>query len=429
MEIGVDSTMGRHWCLGGILSVVFSLGGCSEPTSAPDQGIMLVLKHSKLFGDPEPFDRLLARFEQTHPGVQVKREILPSSSDEQHQFYAINLQAKSADFDVFALDVIWVAEFARAGWLRDLSHRLPPEARSAFFPGPLAAVTYAGRIYALPWFIDAGLLYYRKDLLVKHGYPPPRTWSELIQSARAILAKEPDLYGYVWQGKQYEGLVCNVLEVLWSHGGEVLRDGRVALDSVENRRGLMLLHDLIHAQKISPALVTTATEEPAREIFGGGRAIFMRNWPYARRLFERDGSPVRGKVGVSLLPHAAGKTSAATLGGWQLGVNRYSRHPEEAERLAEYLTSETAQKAIALAYGFSPPRKSLYKDRELVAAQPFLADLYQIFERARPRPVTPYYVMLSQVLQAEFSAAIAGIKSPGEALADAQRQIADILRR
>jgi len=428
MEIRAIIVKGRFLRIGVTLCAALLVGGCSEPPAGADKTVTLVLKHSKLFGDPDPFDRLLAQFEQGHPNVRVKREVLPSSSDEQHQFYAINLQAKSADFDVFALDVIWVAEFARAGWLRDLSHRLPPEARSAFFPGPLAAVTYQGRIYALPWFIDAGLLYYRKDLLNKYGYPPPRTWDELVQSARAIMAKEPELYGYVWQGKQYEGLVCNALEVLWSHGGEVLHDGRVVLDSGENRKGLTLLRDLIQTQ-ISPALVTTATEEPAREIFGRGKAVFMRNWPYAWRLFEREGSPVRGKVGVAVLPHAAGQASAATLGGWQLGVNQYSRHPEEAEQLAQFLTSEAAQKAIALAYGFSPPRKGLYKDSELIAAQPFLKDLYKVFERARPRPVTPYYVAISQVMQTEFSAAIAGIKSPEAALADGQRTIEDILRR
>lgn len=388
----------------------------------------LVLKHSKLFGDPAPFDALLAGFQQEHPGIRVKRETLPASSDEQHQFYATNLQARSADFDVFALDVIWVAEFARAGWLRDLSRLLPPAQQADFFRGPLRAVSYQDRIYALPWFIDVGLLYYRKDLLAKYGFAPPTTWDELVASARAITAKEPGLYGFVWQGKQYEGLVCNALEYLWSRGGDVLRGGRVVLDSPENREALAFMRDLIVRHKVTPGFVTTMTEEPAREIFGKGEAVYLRNWPYAWNLFEKQGSSVRGKVGVKVLPHFAGQESAATLGGWQLAVNRYSRFPRDAEKLVTFLTSPATQKQLALSYGFNPPRKSLYRDPQLTAAQAFLRELYVVFERARPRPVTPHYIAISQTLQAEFSAAIAGIKPADAALASGQARIEEILR-
>ncbi len=123
--------------------------------------------------------------------------------------------------------MIWVAEFARAGWLRSLDSLLPPEARNEFFPGPIEAVIWQGGLYAVPWFIEAGLLYYRKDLLETYGFAPPETWEELIQSAAAITAQEPDLYGFVWQGKQYEGLICNALEYLWGNGGDILRNNRV----------------------------------------------------------------------------------------------------------------------------------------------------------------------------------------------------------
>lgn len=418
----------RLWMAALYCAAVLTVG-CDQGSEKASQPVTLVLKHSKLFGEPAPLDALVAQFERENPGVAVRRETLPSASDEQHQFYAINLQAQSTDFDVFALDVIWVAEFARAGWLRDLSHLLPLEARHDFFSGPMQAVTYENRIYALPWFIDAGLLYYRKDLLAAHSLSPPRTWEELIQAAAIITSREPELYGFIWQGKQYEGLVCNALEHLWSNGGEVLREGRLVLDSAQNRAALGFMHALIADHGVSPPFVTTLTEEPAREIFGRGKAVFLRNWPYAWRLFERPGSPVQGTVGISVLPHFAGGASAATLGGWQLGVNRYSRHPAEAERLAHFLTSAEAHKALALAYGLSPPRRSLYRDAGLVAAQPFLTELYAVFEHARPRPVSASYIAISQVLQAEFSAAVTGIKSPQAALASGQRQIERILQR
>jgi multiple sugar transport system substrate-binding protein len=178
---------------------------------------------------------------------------------------------------------------------------------------------------------------------------------------------------------------------------------------------------------VSPESVTTATEEPSRQVFGQGRALFLRNWPYAWSLFQAEGSPVKDKVGVSVLPHFEGGESAATLGGWQLAVNRYSTRPDAAEELVLFLTSPEAQKKLALAYAFQPTRTALYRDAELKAAQPFVSELEQVFASARPRPVTPHYVRLSQALQAEFSAAISGMKPAGEALATAQRRLEEIV--
>lgn len=411
-------------------AVIIGLALAGACTDSPDEDphVTLVIKHSKLFGDPGPFAELLRHFEQAHPGIRVQSETLPASSDEQRQFYAINLQAKSADFDVFALDVIWVAEFARAGWLRDLTDLLPGEDREDFFGGPMHAVTFNGRIYAMPWFIDAGLLYFRKDLLAKYGYKPPNTWDELVISARAISARETNIHGFVWQGKQYEGLVCNVLEYLWSNGGNVLRGNKAVLDSPENRAALAFMRALITRHGITPEFVTTLTEEPAREIFGKGAAVYLRNWPYAWSLFAQESSPVKGKVGVVVLPHFSGRQSAAALGGWQLGVNRHSRHVREAEKLVAFLTSAPVQKRLALAYGLNPTRKRLYRDPELNAAQPYLRDMSIVFEHARPRPVTPYYALISQTLQSEFSAAIAGSKSADAALTAAQARVEEILQ-
>jgi multiple sugar transport system substrate-binding protein len=175
--------------------------------------------------------------------------------------------------------------------------------------------------------------------------------------------------------------------------------------------------------------VTTLTEEPTRVAFGRGSALFLRNWPYAWRLFERADSPVRGRVGVSVLPHAPGATPAATLGGWQLGVNAFSRRPEAAERLAAFLAGAPAQRALVLAYGYSPPRRSLYDDARLAAAQPFLPRLRAVLEAARPRPVSPYYVALSQTLQAEFSAVLVGERAPAAALEAIGRATAALERR
>ncbi|HSN71521.1 MAG TPA: ABC transporter substrate-binding protein, partial [Steroidobacteraceae bacterium] len=370
--------------------------GCGERASAP-AATHLVIKHSKLFGDPVAFRELLDRFEAEHPGLVVTSETLPASSDEQHQFYAINLRARSTAFDVLAVDVIWVAEFARAGWIADLSADLPVAERADFFSGPMAAVTYDDRVYAIPWYVDAGLLYYRRDLLDRYGREPPRTWGELVATARAISAEEPGMHGFIWQGRQYEGLVCNALEYLWSAGGTVIdAEGQLVLDSPANRAALGFMHDLVQRYGVTPPSVATATEEPSRHLFGQGRAVFLRNWPYAWRLFEREGSSLEGRVGVTQLPHFPGQTSAAALGGWQLAVNARSEHDAAARALVRFLTSSAALRHLALAYGFQPARRSLYADPELIAAQPQLTALEEIFATARPRPVHPDYVRMSQ---------------------------------
>ena len=415
-----------------LLGLALAAASCSEKepeSSGAGQPITIVFKHSKLFGDPEGFDALIKHFEERHPGIRVRTEALPASSDEQHQFYVINLRAAAADFDVMALDVIWVAEFARAGWLSDLTETFSPAVRNMFFNGPIAAVMYQDRAYAVPWFVDAGLLYYRKDLLAKYKFKPPKTWQALSKIAGSIKQHEPGMYGFVWQGRQYEGLVCNALEYLWSAGGDVVRDGQVVLNSAENRRALTFMRELVHDGGVSPELVTTATEEPSRRIFGSGKAVFLRNWPYAWSLFQQSDSRVKGKVGIAVLPHFSGHDSAATLGGWQLGVNHYSRHPKEAAEFVEYMTSAQAQKSLALAYGLNPSRRALYDDPDLIAAQPHMAQLRVIFDHARPRPVTPHYVRVSQVLQSEFSAVVAGLKTPEDALASSQDQVEAILNQ
>jgi multiple sugar transport system substrate-binding protein len=412
-----------------MLILIPALAGCTteERVTSGPVGVTVVFKHGKIAGDPKPFRELLDRFEQAHSGITVKEETLPASTDEQHQFYAINLDSRSADFDVLSLDVIWVPEFARAGWLRDVTDILDEGEQDDFFPGPIEADTYEGRLFAVPWYIDAGLLYYRRDLLKKYGRPVPKTWPELVSTAQAVTGGEKDLYGFIWQGKQYEGLVCNVLEFLRSNGGAVFEKGRPVIDSPRNVEALGFMRDLIVKYRVSPPLVTTAIEEPTRHLFGGGRVLFMRNWPYAWNVFIREDSAVRGKVGVTALPAFPGHESAPTLGGWQLGINRYSHHPEAAEKFVRFLTSPSAQKELARTVGYKPSRKILYKDPDLLREQPFITSLYEIFLKARPRPVTPYYLMITQVMQAEFSAALAGIKTPEEALVSAQKQVEHVL--
>ncbi len=389
----------------------------------------IVFKHGKA-ASAGTIKELIRRFEGQNPDVRVIEEILPATTDEQHQFYITNLEGRSSRFDVMALDVIWIPEFAQAGWLQDLTGRMPEEETHKFLESPMEADTYNGQLYAVPWYVDAGMLYYRKDLLAKYGLEPPRTMEELVASARKVLdgEKDPGLYGFIWQGKQYEGLVCVALEFIRGNGGQILdREGNCRLKDPRVADALGFMRDLIYENKVSPALVTTANEESTRHTFGRGRALYMRNWPYAWNLFQEEGSKVRGLVGVVAMPPFTGNSGVATLGGWQLGINKYSRNHDVSWRFIEFMTSYRSQRDLALGAGFKPTRKAVYSDPDLTDKQPFIAELYPIIVNARPRPVTPFYSMISQVLQSEFSAAINGIRTPRRALARGEEEIAYIL--
>ncbi|HYO74457.1 MAG TPA: ABC transporter substrate-binding protein [Archangium sp.] len=410
--------------------VLWTLPGCRRKKEEPSVAggrTPLVFKYQPL-GDPVAFRELLADFERKNPDVALTTEALPNSSDVAHQFFLTSLEGGADDFDVLVVDVVWVPEFARAGWIADISGAFPPEVlRRDFLSGPVEAVVVRDekdqkdKTYAVPWYVDVGVLFYRKDLVPR----APRTYAELEQFAREAKAKDPLLQGYVWQGRQYEGLNCNVFEAIWGHGGQVLdAGGRLALDTEQARAGLAYLRRLI-ATGISPPGVTSAAEEEARRVFQSGQAVFMRNWPYAWEEAQKPDSPIRGKVGITTLPTLSGEPGWGTLGGWQLAVNAHvsPKRKEAAERLIAHLTSPEANVMMALSYGRNPPRPSVYKDPRLVERVPFIASLLGMVENARPRPVTPYYNLLSDVLQSEFSAAIAGIRPPEQSLKQAQRQV------
>lgn len=403
--------------------LVALLAACAERVPAP--GVTLVFKHARIFGPVNPIPDLLREFEATHPGVRVRSETLPAASDEQHQFYVVNLEGQSAGFDVMMLDLIWVPEFARAGWLLDLTSRVSGDELGAFFPSAVHAGSYAGRVWALPWNMNVGLLYYRADLLAKYGLEPPATWDELVAQTRRVREGERDapLDGYLWQGKQYEGLMCNVLEAFWSHGTDLLdADGRLLPDPQRAGEALAFLRGLIESG-VSPRWTTAADEELSRRAFGDGHAVFLRNWPYVLDLLEAADSPVRGRVGITPLPGRTRDTRGlGATGGSHLGVARASRHPEEAIALARFMTAERAQRAM-LAGTLYPARTALYHDAELVRRHPALPRIHALMLAGRPRPVTPNYLLLSTTLQPEFSAVLVGLRAPGPALVDARRRL------
>jgi len=322
-------------------------------------------------------------------GHRVEIVSTPNSSTERLALYQQILGAGASDIDVFQVDVVW------PGILGDHFLDLAPhagEAAEAHFPALIENNRVDGRLVALPWWTDAGVLYYRSDLLEKHGFAPPETWRELTETAAAIQEAEraegeDGLWGFVWQGRAYEGLTCNALEWIDSFGGGaiVAEDGSVTVENPQAAEALELAASWVDT--ISPPGVLNYDEEAARGVFQSGRAVFMRNWPYAWALAQGEDSPVRDRVGVTALPRGGpdGKTSG-TLGGWHLAVSRYSEHPEEAADLVLFLTGEAEQKRRAVEASYNPTVVALYDDPEVLEANPFFGQLFETFENAVARP-------------------------------------------
>ena len=365
--------------------------------------------------------RQLRRFEALHPGVRVVVEPTPDSADERHQLYVQWLNAGAHDPDVLQLDVIWTAEFAAAGWLLPIG--LSAEEEPEFFPATLEAQRVGATIYGIPWFADVGMLYYRTDLVAD----PPQTLAELAELAGRPMTADR-ARGFVWQGARYEGLVAVFSEVLGAFGGDIVgREGKVEVDSPNALRALEFLTSSVG--RFSPEQVLSSREEQARYAFQNGQALFMRNWPYALPLLEDPkNSKVAGRVGVAPMPAMPGGHPTGTLGGSALAISAHSDYPAQALALIEFLTASEQVLERAERLGQFPARRTLYHDPRLERAlgRP-TAPLRRIVEAARPRPVTPYYSELSQILQIHLHRALTGQEREQRALGAAAAEMRAVL--
>jgi multiple sugar transport system substrate-binding protein len=382
------------------------------------------------------WERIASEFtEEKGIAVDIMRQ--PTDTDQRRQSLLVPLKAGEDDPDVFLMDIIWIGQFAASGWLEPLDGRMTRDGfdLAPFFGGIIEfADRFAGEVVALPVYIDAGLLYYRTDLLTKHGYKgPPETWDELVEISRAIQIEErkmnPDFWGFVWQGAQYEGLICTFLEFALSNGGALIdEEGRLTLERTENIEALTFMRDLITTHAVSPPnTYTEMKEEEVRSLFESGNALFERNWPYAWGLHQAERSNVKDKVGIALLPRFEGGRHVAALGGWHVGISRSSNTKDSAWELVKFIVSKKSQLGFALELGWNPARQDIYNTEEIARNVPHLVSLKKVFKTASARPNLPYYSLLSRALQQKANAALSGIMSPEDALRGAQQEGLDIV--
>jgi multiple sugar transport system substrate-binding protein len=377
---------------------------------------------------------LIDKFNKQNEGnIKVTQRVMPQDTGQYFDQIRTEFQAGGGDVDIIGGDVIWPAQFAANGWILDLSDRFTDT--EEFLPGPRQANTYDGKVWGVPWYTDAGLLYYRQDLLEKSGFSDgPKTWEELKEIAPKVEQDSGVKAGFVFQGADYEGGVCDGLEYIRTHGGDVLDPNdpsKVIIDSPEAAAGLETWHSMI-ADGVSPQAVSTYKETETEPAFlGAGGSVFARNWPYMYALAGTSGYKVQpDQIGITPIPVAPGNSSSSTLGGWNFFINAASDKPDEAWEFIKYMTDPETLKTNAIEGSRLPPRRSLYEDQEILSKVP-VARLGKeaIIENSTPRPVSPYYSDMSLELSEQFNAALKGEVSPEEAVNTLQNQLQEIVEQ
>ncbi|WP_017721537.1 ABC transporter substrate-binding protein [Kamptonema formosum] len=401
----------------GILSVFLVLGVAllfNPPALTRDKVTLNVLIAA---AEKTQWAPLVEEFHAKNPDIHFNILEAPNATDAVEDLYTSAFILGDSPYDLVYMDIVWVPKFAAAGWLVDLSDRLSQQELAEFMPEDINGGRYQGGLYRIPFTSDAGLLYYRKDLLQKAGYKPPETFNELVKISQALQKQGAAQWGYVWQGRQYEGLAATFVEVLHSTGGFWINPetGEVGLDKPQGIEAVEILLNTIESG-ISPPGVTTYQEEETRRLFQSGKAVFLRNWPYVWDLANQADSPVRGKIALKPMVHASGGASGACLGGWGLGISKSTKHPEEAWRAIKFFTSADAQKKYTLDTGKMPARQALYTDAEILAKYSHFLQILKVLDNSVLRPPIPQYAQASDILQRYLSAALTKRLSPEQAM-------------
>jgi multiple sugar transport system substrate-binding protein len=322
------------------------------------------------------------------------------------------------------MDIIWTDEFAHNGWVVPLDDLWPTGKRKGYLSTPIDGAKYQGQLWAAPFHTDVGLLYYHTDPFST----PPTTWSELVRMVQQVGNKFA--HGYIWQGKHYEGLVCNFVELLSGYGGNILDphdSKRVVVNNSEARQALSEMKSWIGT--ISPSDITLYDEDRSNAVWNSGDAMFMRNWPTSIALGNDASHPKTAqKFGVTSLPGGIpGINARSCLGGWGLGINAFSKKRDAAWEFIQWMLQEDAQRFAAIDASLTVTLESVYSDPYVLAQNPLYGRLPSIIKQAQLRPQSPHYPAITQAIQDAVYSALTGRSSIETTLAGLQSKLQGLI--
>ncbi|WP_413161482.1 ABC transporter substrate-binding protein [Capilliphycus salinus ALCB114379] len=379
-------------------------------------------------GEATQLESFAEDFNEKNPNITLEIVKGPNNTNLVEDLYTSAFLLGDSPYDIVYMDIVWVQKFAAAGWLTDLSEWVDNDLLTPYLEGVKEGGRYQGQLYRMPLRADGGMLYYRKDLLKKVGAKPPETFEELMEISKQIQDKDLARWGFIWQGKQYEGLSAIFTEVLKGFGGFWVdpETNEVGLDRPEAIAAVEFLRQTIE-EGISPKDVTTYSEEETRLLFQSGNTAFLRNWPYVVPLANQ--SEIANQFGIKPMVHLPSLKGAACLGGWGFGISRSSNHKEEAWKVIEYFNTVDVQREYFLKTGFVPARRSLFLDPALVSKYPHYPELLEVINNSVLRPPIAQYAQTSDILQRYLSAALTGSQTPEAAMQAAASETRALLGR
>lgn len=373
---------------------------------------------------------LVADFEAENPDIRLQLVEGSYTTDQVKAIYTADLRSGNPQHDLIYMDVVWVPWFASEGWLQDLTGWLTESELAEFLPSEVAAGTYGGRLYRVPFRADVGLMLYDAAALETLEASRPRTFAELTLTAQALRGADLAPWGYLWQGRAYEGLVANFMEVLHGYGGFWIdpQTGAVGLDQEPAIAAARFLVSTI-AQQISPQLVTSYSETESFDQFMAGQGTFLRSWPYFWQEAMQADAGWQGRLGVAPVVAAANQSSQGCRGGWGFALPQNAAHPEAAKRAIAYFTSATVQRAFVLNSGHLPSRADLFTDPDILARYPFFPEVLEMLENDSVfRPQIPEYDQASSILQSHLWQALIGDATPTAAMQAAAEATRSLLQ-
>ncbi|MZQ99161.1 MAG: extracellular solute-binding protein [Acidaminobacter sp.] len=362
-------------------------------------------------------EEVITAFEEVHPRIKINYVQLPDDTNDKYDIISNKLSTQQDSIDVFDADVTWPSIFVKSEWVANLDPFFSDDELQGYLSSAIDAATVDGMLYGIPYRIDSGVLFYRKDLLEKYNYKVPKTYSELSETALAIKTQEPELNGFAASWKNFEGLTCSFFEILWSGGYDLDTNQtpyRFDTDGVDET--LTLMQSMLHKDKIVSADTLNYSSGDLRAAFIEGNLLFMRDWPTGWRKLS-EAPELKDKIAVAPLPSLKpGQPSYGAFGGWMYMVSKESKHKKEAVEWIKFLTTYENEKLMNLKYNYIPSRVALYSDEEVLGRMPFLDDMFDYFNQSRPRPKVANYDELSLLLQSQVHLTLQNGQSPEEAI-------------